>query len=30
LSGAFSAVRHSLTLRGTDATAEKIAVKLFK
>ncbi|HXI83612.1 MAG TPA: alpha-amylase family glycosyl hydrolase [Verrucomicrobiae bacterium] len=30
LSGVFSAVRRSLTLRGTDETAEKIAVKLFK
>ncbi len=30
LSGTFSAVRRSLTLRGTDATAENVAVKLFQ
>jgi hypothetical protein len=30
LSGTFSAVRGTLTLRGTDATAERVAVKIFR
>ena len=30
LSGTFSVVRRSLTLRGTDETAEKISVKVFQ
>jgi hypothetical protein len=30
LSGTFSAVRGTLTLRGTDATAETVSVKIFR
>jgi glycosidase/PKD repeat protein len=30
LSGTFSVVRRSLTLRGTDATAERVSVKIFQ
>jgi hypothetical protein len=30
LSGTFSAARHTLTLRGTDSTAETVSVKISK
>jgi hypothetical protein len=30
LSGTFSAARRTLTLRGTDATAETVSVKIFR